>query len=184
MSDRKEAPIDMKLFYALLIAAVFTTTACKKKDEAKTDPAAKTAEPAKADPAKADPAKAEPAKTEPAMTEPAKTEPAKTGKSGSEYTVDEAGAMSLALADKLIKAIESGGGDCAKVGANLKALTDEVKAASVLEKDFEKDVAKKQEFSKKFDPQIDAKMKGSMPTLEKCMTDPEVKAFIDTMASG
>lgn len=176
----------MKLFYALLIAAAFTTTACKKKDEAKTDPATKTTEPAKTDPAKADPAKADPAKADPTKTEPAKTEPepAKTGKSGSEYTVDEAGAMSLALAEKIVKAIEGGGGDCAKVGTNLKALTDEVKAASVLEKEFEKDAAKKQEFSKKFDPQIDAKMKGAMPTLEKCMTDAQVKAFIDTMASG
>jgi len=174
----------MKLFYALLIAAAFTTTACKKKDEAKTDPATKTAEPAKTDPAKADPAKADPTKTEPAKTEPAMTEPAKPAKSGSEYTVDEAGAMSLALAEKIVKAIEGGGGDCAKVGTNLKALTDEVKAASVLEKEFEKDAAKKQEFSKKFDPQIDAKMKGAMPTLEKCMTDAQVKAFIDTMASG
>ena len=172
----------MKLFYALLIAAVFTATACgKKKDDAKTDPAPKTTEPAKADPAMADPAKPDPAKADPAKAEPAKAEPA--GKKGSEYTVDEAGAMALALTEKMAKAVDGGGADCAKIGENLKALTDEVKAAAVLEKDFEKDAAKKQEFAKKFDPQIEAKMKDAMPKLEKCMTNADVKAFIETMAA-
>ncbi|HWU86638.1 MAG TPA: hypothetical protein VN253_05165 [Kofleriaceae bacterium] len=176
----------MKLFYALLLAAAFTATACaKKKDDGKTDPAAKTAEPAAADPAKADPAKADPAKADPAKADPAKADPAKadTAKPGSAYTVDEAGAMALALADKIVKAIEDGGEDCAKMGGNLKAHIDEAKAAAALDKDFNKDAAKKAEFKKKFDPQLEAKMTGSMPKLQKCATNADVKAFIDSVAA-
>jgi hypothetical protein len=182
----------MKLLYALLTAALFTTAACgKKKDEpAKTDPAAKTTDPAKTDPAKTapatpDPAKADPAKADPAKAEPAKTEPAKTdtGKPGSAYTVDEAGAHSLALGDKIAKAIEDAGGDCAKMAANLKVLTDEVKAASALEKDFNKDAAKKAEFDKKYEPQLEAKMAEPVKKLQKCMSNPDVKAFVETMAA-
>lgn len=178
----------MKLLYAVLLAAAFTAPACdKKKDAAKTDPAAKTADPAKADPATPDPA----AKTaDPAKTEPAKTEPASTvavavpaGKSGSQYTVDEAGAISLAYADKMLKAIDGSGGDCTKMGANLKVLDVEMKSMSELERDFNKDAAKKAEFAKKYEPQISAKLQDSLPKLQTCMANADVKAFIDGMAS-
>ena len=108
---------------------------------------------------------------------------ADTAKPGSAYTVDEAGAMALALADKIVKAIEDGGEDCAKMGGNLKAHIDEAKAAAALDKDFNKDAAKKAEFKKKFDPQLEAKMTGSMPKLQKCATNADVKAFIDSVAA-
>jgi hypothetical protein len=153
----------MKLLYALLTAALFTTAACgKKKDEpAKTEPAAKT--------------------TEPAKTEPAKTEP---GKPGSAYTVDEAGAVTLPLSDKIAKAIEDGGTDCAKMGTNLKGLTEEVKAHAVLEKDFNKDAAKKAEFDKKYGPQLEAKLKEPVKKLQSCMSNADVKAFADLMSEN
>jgi hypothetical protein len=96
---------------------------------------------------------------------------------------DEAGAQALAVADKLARAIHDGGDDCAKMGANLNALSEEVAAAVATEKKLEADPAQKQAFTDKYDPQLEAKLKDAMPKLEKCMSDPAVKGFIEKLAA-
>jgi tRNA U54 and U55 pseudouridine synthase Pus10 len=159
----------MKTFYALLIAALFTTAACKKKDEAKTepantDPAAKTTEP---------PATPEPVKAEPPPAEPAA--PA--------VTVDEAGAKVNEFTDKLVQASKDAGADCAKLGTALKALTEDAKAVAAQEKEIEKDAAKKNEFETKFGKAAEAKVKDPMTKIEKCMTNADVKAFIEVLGA-
>ena len=170
----------MKIFYALLIAALFTTAACGKKK----DNAAKT-EPAKTEPAAkpAEPAKTEPSPTEPAKVEPAKVEPAKTEPAAGALTVDQVGAKANELTDKLAKAATDAGDDCAKLGTGLKALTDEAKAYAAMEKEIEKDAEKKKEFEAKFEKQAEEKMKAPMKKVEKCMKNADVKAFIDAIAS-
>jgi hypothetical protein len=179
----------MKILYTVLFAAAFATAACGgKKDEKKVDPTAKPVEPTKADPAKADPAtpdpaKADPAKADPAKADPAKADPAKTDPAKAAPTVDEEGAKALAVADKVAKVVEDGGADCAKIGAGLKASAEEVKAAITAHKEWEKDDARKQEFAKKYEPQLEAKMKAVAPKLEKCKTDADVKAFTEMMGS-
>ena len=159
----------MKTFYALLIAALFTTAACKKKDEApkadpaKTDPAAKTTDTT----ATPDPAKADTAKTDTAA--------------GGGMSVDEAGAKITALMDKVGTAVTSANGDCAKMGANLKPLTDEVKALMEQGKSIDKDPAKKKDFDTKYGDKVMKQMEGWMPAVEKCKDNAEVKAFFTSM---
>jgi hypothetical protein len=175
----------MKTFYALLIAALFTTAACgKKKDEAaktdpaKTEPAAKGTDPAKTEPAKTEPAMTEPAKTEPAKTEPAKTEPAMAA-----VTVESAGAKAMEFADKIAKVSTDAGDDCAKLGAGLKGLIEDAKVVVAQEKEIEKDAAKKKEFETKFEKKAEEKIKAPMKKVEKCMTNADVKAFIETLGA-
>jgi hypothetical protein len=173
----------MKTLYVLLIAALFTTAACgKKKDEAKkepakTDPAAKPTEPAKTDPAMPDPAKADPAKADPAKADPAKADPAPAGA----MTVDEAGAKLTALMDKVGTAVTSAGTDCAKMGANLKTLTEEVKATMKAGESIDKDPAKKKEFDTKYGEKLMKGMEKWMPGVDKCKDNAEVKAFFTAM---
>jgi hypothetical protein len=162
----------MKTFYALLIAALFTTAACKKKDEAAksdpaTDPAAKTAEPAKADPAAPDPATAEPAAAAPAGG----------------MSVDDAGKMANEFADKLVKATADAGDDCAKLGTNLKALTEEAKKAAAAEKEFDKSPDNKKAFQEKYAADLNKKMETPMKAWEKCMTNADVKGFIESLGA-
>lgn len=159
----------MKTLYCLLIAALFTAAACKKKDEAKkdppkTDPAAKPADPAKPDPAKpADP--------------PKPADPA----AGGTMTVDEAGAKMTAMMDKVGAAVKDAGGDCAKMGTNLKALTDEMKATMKAGEEFDKDEAKKKEFETKYGDKLMKQMGEWTPALEKCKDNADVKAFFGSM---
>ena len=160
----------MKTVYALLIAALFTTAACGKKKEegAKMDPkdpAAKTTDTPKADPATPDPAK------------PA--DPAMAG--GSTMTVDEAGTKITAMMDKVGAAVTGAGGDCAKMGTSLKALTPEVKSLMEAGKNFDKDEAKKKEFETKYGEKLMKSMGGWMPAAEKCKDNAEVKAFFESM---
>jgi hypothetical protein len=164
----------MKTFYALLIAALFTTAACKKKDEAgkadpaKTDTAAKTTDTAKTDTAGTpDPAKADPAKADTAA--------------GGGMSVDEAGAKITALMEKVGNAVTGANGDCAKMGANLKPLTDEVKALMEQGKSIDKDPAKKKDFDTKYGDKVMKQMEGWMPAVEKCKDNAEVKAFFTSM---
>jgi flagellin-like hook-associated protein FlgL len=164
----------MKTFYALLIAALFTTAACKKKDETgktepgKTDTAAKTTDTAKTDTAwTPDPAKAGMAKADTAA--------------GGGMTVDEAGAKITALMEKVGTAVTSANGDCAKMGASLKPLTDEVKALMEQGKSIDKDPAKKKEFDTKYGDKVMKQMEGWMPAVEKCKDNAEVKAFFTSM---
>ena len=162
----------MKTFYALLIATLFTTVACgNKKDEpaktnepAKTDPAAKTAEPPKAEPPAPEPPKAEPPKAEPSAAE-----------------VDQMGATSLAFADKLAKVGTDAGNDCAKLGAGLKTMVDEVKKNAELEKEFRKNAENKKEFEDKYQAQLDAKVKDVQKKIEKCEKNADVKAFLEAI---
>lgn len=162
----------MKTFYALLIAALFTTAACKKKDEA-----AKT-EPAKTDPA----AKTTDMKTDTATPDPAKADTAKTDTAaGGGMTVDEAGAKITALMEKVGTAVTSASGDCAKMGANLKPLTGEVKTLMEQGKSIDNDPAKKKEFDTKYGDKMMKQMEGWMPAVEKCKDNAEVKAFFTSM---
>jgi len=168
----------MKIFYALLIAALFTTAACKKKDEAAKEPAkepaAKPAEPPKAEP----PPTPEPPKAEPAKTEPTPTEPPKAP----EVTVADAGAKANALTDdKLVAAAKDAKDDCAKLGTALKGLTEEMKTAMAAEKEIEKDAAKKKEYEEKFEKPAQAKLKDVMKKLDKCKANADVKAFNEAM---
>jgi hypothetical protein len=167
----------MKTFYALLIAALFTTAACsKKKDEpaktdpAKTDPAMKPTDPPKTDTMAPDPAK---------TAEPPKTDPAPAGA----LSVDDAGKMANDFADKITKVTTDAGNDCAKLGAGLKGLTEDAKKAAAAEKEFEKSADNKKAFKDKYQTEIDKKMKEPMGKIEKCMTNADVKAFIDTLAA-
>jgi hypothetical protein len=176
----------MKTFYALLIAALFTTAACKKKDEAaKTDPAkdtaAKTAEPSKADPT---------TPATPTTPDPTKAEPAKgdTGTAGAatgtpNVTVDQAGAKAMELTDKVVKVSADAGDDCAKFGAGLKGLTEDAKAMVANDRELAKDPAKKQEYQTKYEKPAQAKLEPLMQKIEKCMTNADVKAFIDVVAA-
>ncbi|HSK01481.1 MAG TPA: hypothetical protein VK932_09580 [Kofleriaceae bacterium] len=157
----------MKTFSALLLAALLATTACKKKEEAKTGEPAKTTEPTTG----------EPAKTEPTTPEPPKAEPAAGGK----MTVDEAGAKATAMMDKVGVAITSAGTDCAKMGANLKELTAEVKTTMESGKHIDEDPAMKKEFEEKYGSKMMKQMEGWGPALEKCKDDAEVKAFFTAM---
>jgi flagellin-like hook-associated protein FlgL len=163
----------MKTFYALLIAALFTTAACKKKDEAaktepaKTDTAAKTTDTAKTDTATPDPAKADTAKADTAA--------------GGGMTVDEAGTKITALMEKVGTAVTSASGDCAKMGANLKPLTGEVKALMEQGKSIDSDPAKKKEFDTKYGDKMMKQMEGWMPAAQKCQDNAEVKAFFSSM---
>jgi hypothetical protein len=158
----------MKTFYALLIAALFTTACAKKKDEAaKTDPATKPTEAAKVDPATATPATPDPAKAEPAAA--------------GGMTVDEAGTKVIAMMDKVASAVTGAGGDCAKMGTNLKALTAEVKAMVESGKDIDKDPAKKKEFDEKYGPKLMKQMGEWTPAVEKCKDNADVKAFFESM---
>jgi hypothetical protein len=177
----------MKTLCALLIAALFTTAACKGKDAAKTepaktDPAAKPTEPPKADPATPDPAKADPAKADPAKVEPPKTEPPKTEPAAAPVTVEQAGAKLNDLVDKVVKATTDAGNDCAKLGTALKALIEDAKVVSAQDKEIEKDPAKQKEFEAKYEKAADAKTKAPMKKVEKCMTNADVKAFTDALA--
>lgn len=177
----------MKTFYALLIAALFTTAACKKKDEAaKTDPAkdtaAKTAEPPKADPT------ATPTTPTPTTADPAKADPAKADTGAAtgtpNVTVDQAGAKAMELTDKVVKASTDAGDDCGKFGTALKGLTEEAKAMVANDKELAKDPAKKQEYQAKYEKPAQAKLQPAMQKLEKCMeTNADVKAFIEVVAS-
>jgi len=170
----------MKTFYALLIAALFTTAACnKKKDETKTepvktDPAAKPAEPAAPDPA-AKPTEPPPPPAEPPKAEPVKAEPPPV-------TVEDAGAKLNALVDKVVKATKDAGADCAKLGTALKPLVEDAKVVSANDKELEKDAAKKKEFETKFEKAAEAKTKAPMKQVEKCMTNADVKAFVEALA--
>jgi hypothetical protein len=161
----------MKTLYALLIAALFTIAACgKKQDEAaKTDPAKDPAmqptEPPKADPATPNPAAAPPT-----------TAPAAAGA----MTVDEAGTKALALLAKINTAVTSAGGDCAKMGANLKLLTDEAKAMKAAEKVFLSDPAKKKEFEAKYGEKVNNQT-GFAAFVVKCTDDAEVNAFFSSL---
>lgn len=160
----------MKTFYALLIAALFTTAACgKKKDEGtKADPAAKPTEPAQADPAKADPA----------TPEPPKAEPAAGG-----MTVDQAGEAATAYADKLAKAAADAGDDCEKLGAGLKGLNEDTKSMAAMQQEFEKNAENKKAFEDKFQTQLNEKLKEPMGKIEKCIENADVKAFIETFTA-
>lgn len=173
----------MKTFYALLIAALFSTAACsKKKDEpaktdpAKTDPAMKPTDPPKTDTTAPDPAKADPTKT----AEPPKTD---TAAPAGAMSVDDAGKLANDFADKITKVTTDAGNDCAKLGAGLKGLTEDAKKASAAEKEFEKSADNKKAFKDKYQGEIDKKMKEPMGKIEKCMTNADVKAFIDTLAA-
>lgn len=167
----------MKTFYALLIAALFTTAACKKdKDAAKTEPA-KTEPAAKT----ADPAKTEPAPTpEPAKTEPAKTEPAPAAGA---VTVDAVGAQALALAEKMGKVADDAGDSCEKLGTGLKGLTEDAKTIAKHEKELEKTPEAKKEFAAKYEKPAVEKMGASMKKIEKCMENADVKAFIEAISA-
>jgi hypothetical protein len=168
----------MKTFHALLIAALFTTAACKKKDEAgKTapakDPAAKTADPA-------------PAPTPTPTTAPAlPAEPGKADPAGAGVTVDQAGAQAMELTDKIVKASSDAGDDCGKFGTRLKAMTEEVKVMAANDKELAKDPAKRQEYQTRYEQPALAKLQPLMQKLEKCMeTNADVKAFMDITASS
>lgn len=97
--------------------------------------------------------------------------------------VDEAGAQALALVDAMVQAINSAGEDCPKMGANLRALTPQIKAAVAMEKEIDKDEATKAEFKQKYEPQLEAKLQDSLPKLGSCMNDESVKAFIEEMGN-
>lgn len=156
----------MKIFSALLIAALFTTAACKKKDEA-----------AKVDPAKADMA----AKTtDTPKGDMAAPDPAKAAAGGS-MSVDEAGTKMTALMDKVGAAVTGAGGDCAKMGASLKGLTGEMKTLMESGKSIDSDPAKKKEFETKYGEKMMKQMEGWGPAIEKCKDDAEVKAFFTSM---
>lgn len=172
----------MKTFYALLIAALFTTAACTKKDEAaKTDPAkdttAKTAEPAKADPT----TPTTPAT--PTTADTAKAEPAQGNTGTSNVTVDQAGAKAMELTDKVVKVSTDAGDDCAKFGTGLKGLTEDAKVMVANDRELAKDPAKKQEYQTKYEKPAQAKLEPLMQKIEKCMTNADVKAFIDIVAA-
>lgn len=179
----------MKTFYALLIAALFTTAACKKKDEAaKTDPAkdttAKTAEPAKADPTATPttPSTADPAKADPAKADTGTATGTPTGTPN--VTVDQAGAKAMELTDKVLKASTDAGDDCGKFGTALKGMTEDAKAMVANDKELAKDPAKRQEYQTKYEKPAQAKLEPLMQKLEKCMeTNADVKAFIEVVAS-
>lgn len=96
-------------------------------------------------------------------------------------SVDEAGANAMALVDKLVKAIEDAGTDCPKMGQNLKGIIGDLKLAVTQEAELAKDPAKKAAFTEKYEPQLEAKLKDSLPKLAACIEDPEVKAFIQAM---
>ena len=171
----------MKIFHALLIAALFTTAACKKKDEAgKTapakDPAAKTADPTT-------PTTPTPP-TAPALpAEPGKADPAGAG-AGAGVTVDQAGAKAMEVTDKVIKASTDAGEDCGKFGTSLKALTEEVKVMAANDKELAKDPAKRQEYQTKYERPAQAKLQPIMAKLEKCMaTNADVKAFVEIVSA-
>lgn len=168
----------MKTFYALLIAALFSTAACSKKKD----------EPAKTDPAKTDPAMkpTDPPKTDTTAPDPAKTaEPPKTDTTApaGAMSVDDAGKLANDFADKITKVTTDAGADCAKLGAGLKGLTEDAKKASAAEKEFEKNPDNKKAFKDKYQGEIDKKMTEPMGKIEKCMTNADVKAFIDTLAA-
>jgi hypothetical protein len=156
----------MKTFSALLLAALLATTACKKKEETGATDPAKTTEPAKT---------AEP--TTPTTPEPAKADPAAGGK----MTVDEAGAKLTAVMDKVGTAITSAGTDCAKMGANLKELTAEVKATMESGKHIDADPAMKTEFEEKYGAKAMKQMESWMPNVEKCKDNAEVQGFFAAM---
>lgn len=170
----------MKIFYALLIAALFTVACNKKKDDpakadpAKTDPAAKPTEAPKAEPATPDPAKAEPAAAEPAKAEPA---PAAGD-------VDQAVARALEFSDKLAKVVTEAGADCAKVGAALKGIQAEAKTVAAAEKALAGDPEKKKAYDEKYQKPAEEKLKGPMKQVERCMENADVKAFIEALLSA
>jgi hypothetical protein len=166
----------MKIFYALLIAALFTVACNKKKDDpakaapAKTDPAAKPTEAPKAEPATPDPAKAEPDKAEPAA--------AAAG------DVDQAVARALEFSDKLAKVVTEAGEDCAKIGAALKGIQAEAKTVASAEKALAGDPEKKKAYDEKYQKPAEEKLKGPMKQVERCMENADVKAFIEALLSA
>lgn len=170
----------MKTFSAVLISLVFAVAACGKgkKEEAKTEGEAKTTEPAK-DPAAGTPT---PTPSPDKAPEPPKAEPAAGGAGGSTMSVDEAGTKATAFFDKVTKAIEDGGADCAKMGANLKGLEGEAKTLSVESKAFDADAAKKKEFDEKYGKKLEEKMGAFAPKLEKCISNAEVSGFFKNLA--
>ena len=165
----------MKTFHALLLAALLTTGACKKKDEAaktepKVDPAAKTSEPAREAPGA------------PAMPDPAKGEPAKAEPGG--VTIDQAGAKATEVADKVVAASTSAGEDCSKFGTSLKALMEDAKVMVANDREISKDPEKKQEYQTKYERPAQAKLGPVMEKLEKCQGNPDVKRFLELVGSS
>jgi hypothetical protein len=96
-------------------------------------------------------------------------------------TVDEAGAKMTTLMDKVGTAVTSAKGDCAKMGANLKTLTEEVKTTMSAGEAIDKDPAKKKEFDTKYGQKLMKNMEGWMKDVEKCKDNAEVKAFFEAM---
>lgn len=166
----------MKTFYAVLISVVFAAAACGKgkKEEPKVEPETKPTEPAKADPAA-------PAPTP--TPDPAAAAPETPPAGGATMSVDEAGAKATAFFDKMAKAVEDSGGDCAKMATNLKPLEGEAKEMASASKTFDADAAKKKEFDEKFGTKIMEKFTTLGPKLTKCQDNAEVKAFFTNLGA-
>jgi hypothetical protein len=176
----------MKTIATLLFASVVSLSACKKAEDKAAEPAAKPTEAVKAPEAAKPPETAKP--PEAAAPEAAKPPEAKAAEpttaaavAGAAMSVDEAGAMAIAITTKLSDAVTSAGTDCAKMGSNLSALQGDLKNMLDAAQGFDKDKAKKKEFEAKFGKQLEESMGKMVGGIGKCKDNADIKAFFKSM---
>ena len=168
----------MNRFIATLsvLMVAFAFTACnKKKEEAKTDPAATPA----GDPAATTPPAGDPAATTPPAGDTA-TAPAAAG----QYTVDEACDKSIAMMEQMGAAVSGNKGNCDGMGDALQKWADDNKDFIAWGKANDKDAAMKKEFEEKCMPKMTPVMEkigAAMGGAQECATNEKVKAALATM---
>jgi hypothetical protein len=168
----------LAMLSVLMIASTLAAGCNKKKEEAKTDPAATT--PPAGDPAATTPPAGDPAATTPPAGDPAATPPAAAGK----YTVDEACDKSIAMMEQMGTAVSGNKGNCDGMGDALQKWADDNKDFIAWGKANDNDPAMKKEFEEKCMPKMTPVMEkigAAMGGAQECATNEKVKAALATM---
>lgn len=165
----------MKTVHALLIAALFTATGCKEQESVKPGPAAKTGDPVTPTPTPTQPEVKAEVTPLPTPAEPPSAAPTPGG------SIDAAGARALDIADRFARTVADAGDDCEKVGVGLKALSVDLQAAATEQAEMLKDEHKRNEFSRKFQTPLNAKLKPALAVIQKCAQNPEVKGVFEML---
>jgi hypothetical protein len=96
-------------------------------------------------------------------------------------SIDEAGTKVIALMTKMVDAAKASGGDCAKLGAALRALEPDMDAINKHARQFDEDAAQAKAFEEKYGAQIETLIESQQATLESCKDNPDVQTFFSGM---
>lgn len=96
-------------------------------------------------------------------------------------SVEEAGNMSLKMAQKLADAATAAGSDCAKLGTAVIALKPDLVKMLELGKGFDANPTKKKAFDEQYAEKLQTLITPSMTAMMKCDSNADIKSFLEAL---